>query len=116
MIKEDFNMKRFQIFTAIDKERKRQEEKWGVQNHPVLDIPFTIEGMLKGQRTYKQLNDSGEDCSWFMILMEEVYEAFSETDPVKQREEMIQVAAVAVQIIEYLKRRTEALNYDGKSD
>jgi NTP pyrophosphatase (non-canonical NTP hydrolase) len=33
--------------------------------------------------------------SWYTILMEEVYEAFAETEPEKQREEMIQVAAVA---------------------
>jgi hypothetical protein len=39
--------------------------------------------------------------------MEEVYEAFSETDTAKQREEMIQVAAAAVQIIKCLDRRME---------
>ena len=39
--------------------------------------------------------------------MEEVYEVFVETEPEKQREEMIQVAAVAVQIIECLDRRME---------
>jgi hypothetical protein len=38
--------------------------------------------------------------------LEEVCETFLETEPEKQREEMIQVAAVAVQIIEYLDRRT----------
>jgi hypothetical protein len=40
--------------------------------------------------------------------MEEVCEAFAETEPEKQREEMVQVAAVAVQIIECLDRQMEA--------
>jgi hypothetical protein len=106
--KEDINIKRFLIFKAIDKERNWQDEKWGEQNHPMLSIPLTREGMLHGQRVYKQLNDSKENCCWYKILMEEVYESFSETDPAKQREEMIQVAAVAVQIIEYLDRKMEA--------
>jgi NTP pyrophosphatase (non-canonical NTP hydrolase) len=48
------------------------------------------------------------DIAWHTILLEEVYEAFSETNPAKQREEMVQVAAVAVQIIEYLDRKMEA--------
>jgi hypothetical protein len=42
--------------------------------------------------------------------MEEVLEAFLETSPEKQREEMIQVAAVAVAIIERLDRQIEGEN------
>jgi SpoVK/Ycf46/Vps4 family AAA+-type ATPase len=48
------------------------------------------------------------EISWSNILMEEVYEAFAETGPEKQREELVQVAAVAVEIIEYLDRKKEA--------
>jgi NTP pyrophosphatase (non-canonical NTP hydrolase) len=40
--------------------------------------------------------------------MEEVFEAFAKNEPEKQREEMVQVATLAVQIIEYLDRRMEA--------
>jgi hypothetical protein len=47
------------------------------------------------------------NSNWANILLEEVYEAFAETDPEKQREEMIQVAAVAVQIIEFLDKNME---------
>jgi hypothetical protein len=101
-------VKKWKIFRSIHEERIRQDEKWGEQNHPMLNVPFTTEGMLQGQCTYKQLNDSKNDCCWYAILMEEVYEAFSETDHAKQREEMVQVAAVAVQIIEYLDRKMEA--------
>ena len=111
--KRDPDMCRFYLFRSnpvreIMRERERQDEKWGEQNHPMLNIPFTRDGMLQGQQAYKQLNDKRENWSWFQILMEEVYEAFSETEQERQREEMIQVAAVAVQIIEFLDRRMEA--------
>jgi hypothetical protein len=104
---EGMGIKQYKIFKTIAEERKRQNEKWGEQNHPMLDVPFTTEGMLQGQCTYKQLNDSMKDCCWFTILMEEIYESFSETDPAKQREEMVQVGAVVEQIIEYLERLME---------
>jgi hypothetical protein len=93
------------ILDEIIQERKRQDEKWGEQNHPMLDTPFTVDGMRQREKNYKQTNDSKRDVSWFAILMEEVYEAFAETEPEKQYGEMIQVAAVAVQIAEYLKRK-----------
>jgi hypothetical protein len=54
------------------------------------------------------MNRTPRKRDWFYILDEEICEAFSETDPKKQREEMVQVAAVAVAIIDYLDRRIEA--------
>ena len=39
------------------------------------------------------------------ILNEEVAEVYAESDPVRQREELVQVAAVAVQMIEVIDRR-----------
>ena len=91
------------IFEEIAAERKRQHEKWGEQNMP----------MLVGDINNRALEMALANCkarqeivvSWFDILQEEVFEAFLETEPKKQRIEMIQVAAVAVQIIEYLNRR-----------
>jgi hypothetical protein len=91
------------IIQEILDERDRQHKMWGEQNHPMLNIPFTKDGMLQGQHTYKQLNDK-EENSWFQILMEEVYEAFSETEPDRQREELVQVGAVTIQIIEWIDR------------
>ena len=95
------------IFDQIAAERKRQDEKWGEQNHTMLGDFFDAEAILEKCKLYKAVNDSGEDPCWFPILLEEVYEAFAETDPVRQREEMVQVAAVAVQIIEALDRQID---------
>lgn len=44
--------------------------------------------------------------SWRLVLEEEVAEAFAETDPAALRAELVQVAAVAVQWIEALDRRS----------
>jgi hypothetical protein len=45
------------------------------------------------------------DLTWDGILLEEVYEALAEADPVKLREELVQVAAVAASWVVALDRR-----------
>jgi hypothetical protein len=100
------------IFAEIAQERIRQNEKWGEQNHSMVgkelltntDELFPSEEVLKTQLIHCRLRNN-YNPGWFDILLEEVCEAFIETEPEKQREEMVQVAAVAVQIIEYLDRR-----------
>jgi hypothetical protein len=94
------------IFSEILQERIRQEEKWGEQNHPMLRFE-PLEAVEKELELARRINAEFDNPDWFHILLEEVYEAFAETDPAKQREEMVQAAAVAVQIIEYLDRRIE---------
>lgn len=69
------------IVNEIKEERQRQDNKWGEQNH----------------FAYK----------WLAILSEEVGEAAKaalEEKPLEYREELIQVAAVAVAAIESLHR------------
>lgn len=69
------------ILQMIRAERIRQDTKWGVQNHPPL--------------------------GWIAILVEEVGEAAKgvlEGSSFKYRDEMIQVAAVAIAAIESLDR------------
>jgi hypothetical protein len=68
---------------------------------------YPAESVLKNtlKRSRKAVKNGG--C-WFDILIEEICEAFVETEPEKQREEMIQVAAIAVAIIEYLDKKIEA--------
>jgi NTP pyrophosphatase (non-canonical NTP hydrolase) len=67
---------------SIDQERKRQDEKWGEQNH--------------------------DDLSWLGILMEEVGEVarnIIQKKPDLTHEELVQLAAVAVAWLECVARR-----------
>ena len=98
------------VLNEVLKERRAQHAKWGEQNH--------IDG------TGRRWNEEG--CGWkataagiegaareilaahptyAAILGEEVGEAFAETDPARLREELVQVAAVAVAWIEAIDRR-----------
>lgn len=86
------------IFQELLEERRRQDAKWGVQNHkPVV---------------------------WLSILMEEVGEAAKEAFEAQQyfhenyddklrnyRAELIQVAAVCVAMIESLERNNPNTNF-----
>ena len=104
------------IFEEICAERQRQDEKFGEQrNYPMLGVYFDPFDHKKKQfpttAAFKNALERSRERTktdmfgWLDILFEEVCEAFLETEPEKQREEMIQVAAVAVAIIEYLDRR-----------
>lgn len=99
------------VLEEVAAERQSQFEKWGDQHHPFVQN--------RGQRVawhrradvckavYAGLTRRGVNPPWSLILSEEVAEAFAETDPQKLREEMIQVAAVAVAIIEDIDSRAE---------
>ena len=107
------------VFHKIAEEMKRQEEKWGEQNHPMLEKNLTdVKGrtcpskdVLEAQRRNSRLRN-GCKPNWFDILLEAICVAFLEEEPEKQREEMIQDAAViAVAVMEYLvsTKQKEAL-------
>lgn len=109
------------VLFEVYEERQRQDERWGVQNHPVHFGPaqMTARHALVYQKAaddWKKVNAERvaernkngirPDCNaaWDGILLEEVYEALAETDPARQRAELLQVAAVAVAAIERLDR------------
>lgn len=100
------------VLGEVYAERAKQDAKWGQQNHPMV-LPINNEsaderaGHNGYANDYKKLNDmratAGADA-WDTILLEEVHEAFAESNPDRVRAEMIQVAAVAVAIIECIDR------------
>jgi hypothetical protein len=96
------------VLDEITVEREDQDERWGEQNHPILIDPDWVYSYLARAEDWKEHNDASANAGalgWDGILLEEVYEALSETDPEKRREELIQVAAVAVAAVESEDRR-----------
>ena len=106
------------IVREVAGERERQDEKWGVQNHPM-----TFPGSLRDPDLYRSLADSwkaendhrvaesqkagkpaDEGCAWDGILGEEFSEAFAEERPGLQYAEMLQTAGVAFAILDFLNR------------
>lgn len=97
-------------------EMKRQDGKWGEQNHPLtsaLQTPGFGEAhtreSAKGraefwQRENQRREEAGE-LAWDGILLEEVYEALAEEEGGEAKGEFTQVAAVAMAIVQCIYRR-----------
>lgn len=90
------------IATEVLLEREQQDFKWGEQNWPQgSPLPSFVEAEYK--RLCEEAAKAGT-LSWRDILLEEVYEFACETDVVKRRAELIQVAAVAIAAIGSIDR------------
>lgn len=113
---EDVDLANAEILTEITNERKRQDAKWGEQNHPILDAGFIARHPdriaafyeIPTERRAKHMCEASADvdqCTWLHILIEEVSEVAScgyrITD---MRKELVQVAAVTVAMIASLDR------------
>jgi hypothetical protein len=91
------------ILKEIKEERERQDEKWGVQNHPIGNGAVYIHLA----NFFRELCDTSFNRghgTYAHILLEEVAEALAETTPDGVRGELIQVAAVVVAMIEKIDR------------
>lgn len=102
------------VLEEVSQERVRQDSKWGVQNHPngtgddvallhgrPLPQPHARVAVTMGTlaHTARAVTDQAANLgtvTYADILLEEVGEAFAESDPARLRAELIQVAAVAV--------------------
>lgn len=102
-----------QVLAEIGYERTRQDAKWGEQNHP--DGTGPEQQILPGWAAIDLANAARNACqihadmgivTWRDIFGEEACEALAESDPARLRAELVQVAAVAVNWIEAIDRRT----------
>lgn len=92
------------VIDDVVAERAAQEAQWGEQNHPNgTGITGDRERADSARHTCDVMFRSGMG-TWRDILHEEVQEAFAEHDPAKLRDELIQVAAVAVAWVESMDR------------
>ena len=101
---------------AINKEIKRQNVKWGEQNHPDGTGEKIKVSLCEAYRTICDKEFAAGKGNWMLILREEVYEAFAETDPEKLKTELIQVAAVCQQWIACIERRQKNDNKTTRSE
>jgi NTP pyrophosphatase (non-canonical NTP hydrolase) len=83
------------IFEEIKQERKKQDKKWGIQNH----IPIEWCAIL-GEETGEVQKEALETHFNFKYYRKK-------RDYAKYRKELIQVAAVAIAMIECLDRNNK---------
>jgi len=103
------------ICEEIKKERDRQNDKWGQQNHDLVDYTYTPEGMnrcyeILSEERAKYLCESSVkhgNLTWGHIIVEELVEALCAKTVKEQREELIQCGAVIVAMIESLDRNNK---------
>lgn len=100
------------VLSLTSIELAAQDKKWGQQDHPILPdngYDYMTQGLyFTEERKWQKLNARRvkKGClSWDGVLLEEVYEALSETDDDAQEVELIQVAAVALQMVMALRRK-----------
>lgn len=93
----------------VQAEMIRQRDLWGVQNWRSFTKPYSIYVASAGDmQLVNEQAIRGGRLSWEHILLEEVAEAMEErTDPSRLREELVQVAAVALTWVECLDRNAE---------
>jgi len=96
----------YAVLEEIRGERKRQDAKWGQQNHADgIKHPQAAEQAAMARLRCQWKTDKGL-VTWADILNEEIAEAGEVIDdPVRLREELIQVAAVAAAWVEAIDRR-----------
>ncbi len=103
----------YHVLDEVFHERQRQDSKFGRQEHPwatpgesPMETWFHYD-FIHDQADAKALVERAFEHghgSYSDILMEEVVEALDEPDLAKVREELIQVAAVAVACVESIDR------------
>jgi hypothetical protein len=94
------------VLAAVAAERRRQDARWGEQNHPDGAGPAYAAEATRRRDECEQAAASGT-LTWRHILLEEVAEAGAEQEPKRLREELIQVAAVAVAWAQAIDRRVQ---------
>lgn len=94
-----------EVLWAIRDERLAQTRKWGEQNHPDGTDARMFSREASTYRTMCDTKAAMGRLTWSDILLEEVYEALAEEDPVALEIELVQVAAVATAWVEASRRR-----------
>jgi len=93
------------VLAEVRAERARQLAKWGVQHRPDGTGADGSEYEARLMRIRCQEAEEAGGAGWRSVLLEEVYEALAEADPVALRAELVQVAAVCTAWVEDIDSR-----------
>lgn len=94
------------VLDEVLQERTDQDAKWGKQDHADGTGGEGRERIASAARQSCELKFERNRGTWADIFEEEAAEALAESDPALLREELIQVAAVAVAWVEAIDRRS----------
>jgi hypothetical protein len=101
--------KQTEILCEIVEERERQDMIHGEEDWPIKpsghEFTRRFQKLEQEAKESYALAESTGNLTWYDIAWEEFCEVFAETDPKKQRSELIQLNAVILKTIEYLDRR-----------
>jgi hypothetical protein len=101
--------KQTEILCEIVEERGRQDMMHGQQEWPIKSssrgFARTFEMLEREAKDSYVIAESTGNLTWYDIAWEEFCEVFAATDPKRQREELLQLTAVNLAMIEYLDRR-----------
>lgn len=110
------------ILQEIVNERIRQDQKWGKQNHPSVDVVLenrdggcTPERMCEEfeipsedrARQMCEIHAKRKDLTWTHIVVEELSEAVSCKNDAERRQELVQLAACVVAWIENIDEKNK---------
>lgn len=91
------------VLDDIATERRAQHEQWGDQVLPMGTGPGYADYACHYREVVTFRAEDGT-LTYRDILLEEIFEALAEEDPMKLKDELIQVAAVAVKMVELINR------------
>ena len=93
------------IVDDVIAERERQHAQWGSPDIPLGTSRETWAATEAHLREVCNTKLADGTVTFLDVLLEEVFEFAAEEDPAKARDELVQVLAVGVQIIEAIDRR-----------
>lgn len=97
--------RRRDVLEAFNHERERQLTKWGEQHHPNRTGLANDASLRETYREHCDALAAAGRVGWRDILLEEVYEAFAETDDRALEVELIQAGAVITAWVEDIRAR-----------
>lgn len=106
-------LRRWLINREIGAERRRQDRRWGEQNHisVIRQVTPEIQCRVHSLPTETQARNQVELCAgtgtlaWADIAVEELAEVVAAPDDIERRMELVQLGAVIVAWIECIDRR-----------